>query len=145
MKKIGVIGAGTWGIALARMLANSNHSVIVWSALEKEIEELSATRKHPNLPEMEIPENLEFTKNIQEACEGKDILLMAVPSVFVRSTAAQMRPFVQDGQVIVDVAKGIEPSTLYTMTEVIKDELNKDGEHANIKLVALSGPPFVNI
>jgi glycerol-3-phosphate dehydrogenase (NAD(P)+) len=108
------------------MLANSNHDVIVWSALEKEIDELSATRKHPNLPEMEIPENLEFTKNIQEACEDKDILLMAVPSVFVRSTVAQMRPFVADGQIIVDVAKGIEADTLFTMTEVIRNEINKD-------------------
>lgn len=140
MRKIGVLGAGTWGIALARMLSNSNHSVTVWSALEKEIDELSATRKHPNLPKMEIPETLSFTKSIQEVCEDKDILLMAVPSVFVRSTSAQMRPFVKDGQIIVDVAKGIEASTLYTMTEVIKDELNKDGDHANIKLVALSGP-----
>lgn len=140
MQRIGVLGAGTWGMALARMLANSNHKVTVWSALEKEIEELAATRKHPNLPGMEIPEKVQFTKDIQSVCEEKDVLLMAVPSVFVRSTAERMRPFVQDGQIIVDVAKGIEPDTLFTMTEVIQDALNADGKHGNMKLVALSGP-----
>ena len=140
MKRIGVLGAGTWGMALARMLANSDHMVTVWSALEREIDEFSTTRKHPNLPGMEIPENIQFTKDIQLACEDKDVLLMAVPSVFVRSTAAKMREFVPDGQIVVDVAKGIEADTLFTMTEVIRDELNADGKHGNVKLVALSGP-----
>ena len=140
MRKIGVLGAGTWGMALARMLANSNHEVIVWSALEREIVEFSSTRKHPNLPGMEIPESIKFTKSIEEVCKNQDILLMAVPSVFVRSTAAQMRPYVADGQIIVDVAKGIEAETLSTMTEVIMDEINADGKHENVKLVALSGP-----
>lgn len=140
MQRIGVLGAGTWGMALARMLANSNHVVTVWSALEREITEFSASRKHPNLPGMVIPESIHFTKSIQEVCENKDILLMAVPSVFVRSTATQMRPFVADGQIIVDVAKGIEADSLLTMTEVIKDEINADKKHDHVKLVALSGP-----
>ena len=140
MQKIGVLGAGTWGMALARMLANSNHDVMVWSALKGEIEEFSKTRKHPNLPEMEIPEEIQFTPNIEDVCKDKDILLMAVPSVFVRSTVAQMRAVVPDGQIIVDVAKGIEADTLFTMTEVIRNEINMDGKHGNVKLVALSGP-----
>lgn len=140
MRKIGVLGAGTWGMALARMLANSNHDVMVWSALKGEIEEFSKTRKHPNLPGMEIPEEIQFTTNIEDVCKDKDILLMAVPSVFVRSTVAQMRAVVPDGQIIVDVAKGIEADTLFTMTEVIRNEINMDGKHGNVKLVALSGP-----
>ena len=81
-----------------------------------------------------------FTKNIEEVCTGKDILLFAVPSVFVRSTARTAAPFVPDGQVIVDVAKGIEPDTLFTLTQVIGDELGKDGKHSSVRLVALSGP-----
>lgn len=140
MRKIGVLGAGTWGMALARMLANERHHVMVWSALEKEIDEFAKTRKHPNLPGMDIPKEIQFTKSIKEVCKDKDILLMAVPSVFVRSTVAQMRPFVSDGQIIVDVAKGIEAETLFTMTEVIRNEINTDGKHENVKLVALSGP-----
>ena len=85
MRKIGVLGAGTWGMALARMLAVTDHEVMVWSALEKEVDEYSVTRKHPNLPGMTIPESIQFTKCIEEVCNDKDMLLMAVPSVFVRS------------------------------------------------------------
>ena len=140
MKRIGILGAGTWGMALARMLTVSGNDVLVWSAIEKEIDSLSTTRKHPNLPQMKIPDELRFTKSIEEVCKDKDILLFAVPSVFVRSTAAKARPYVADGQVIVDVAKGIEPDTLYTMTEILADELGKEGGPKGVRLVALSGP-----
>ncbi|MGN1334307.1 MAG: NAD(P)H-dependent glycerol-3-phosphate dehydrogenase [Anaerovoracaceae bacterium] len=140
MAKIGVLGAGTWGMALARMLCNMGHEVQVWSALPQEIDQLSTTGVHPKLKNMVIPKALKYTKEIQEVCTDKDILLFAVPSVFVRSTAKQAAEFIKDGQVIVDVAKGIEASTLYTMTEVIRDELDKKGGLANVKLVALSGP-----
>lgn len=139
-KHIGVLGAGTWGMALARMLTNSGHDVEVWSALEKEIDQLSETRVHPNLPGMVIPETIRFTKRIDQICAQKDILLFAVPSVFVRSTAKSAAPHIRNGQIIVDVAKGIESDTLYTMTEVIRDELNKFGNLEQVKLVALSGP-----
>ena len=124
MKRIGILGAGTWGMALARMLTVSGNDVLVWSAIEKEIDDLSTTRVHPNLPQMKIPEELRFTKSIEEVCKDKDILLFAVPSVFVRSTAA----------------KAIEPDTLYTMTEILADELGREGGPKNVRLVALSGP-----
>lgn len=136
MKSIGVLGAGTWGMALARMLYNSGHQVCVWSAVEKEIDEFSVTRKHPNLPGMEIPAGLEFTKDIEAVCANKDILLFAVPSVFVRSTARKAAPYIPNEQIIVDVAKGIEADTLFTMTQIIADEL----KNPTVKLVALSGP-----
>ena len=140
MKKIGVLGAGTWGIALARMLTNSGNDVVVWSALPAEIDNLVSTGVHPNLPYMEIPSAMKFTKSIEGVCTDKDVLLFAVPSVFVRGTAAAARPYIKKGQIIVDVAKGIEPDTLLTMTEVINDELLKGGEDPEVKLVALSGP-----
>ena len=137
--KIGVLGAGTWGMALARMLANDNYEVTVWSAIESEIDELDKTRRHKNLPGMIIPESILFTKDIKEVCTDKEILLFAVPSVFVRSTANKAKDYIKDGQIIVDVAKGIEADTLFTMSQVIEDEL-KDGKHDNVKIVALSGP-----
>ena len=140
MAKIGVLGAGTWGMALARMLCNMGHEVQVWSALPQEIDQLSTTGVHPKLKNMVIPKEMKYTKEIQEVCTDKDILLFAVPSVFVRSTAKQASEYMKDGQVIVDVAKGIEAGTLYTMTEVIRDELNKKGGLEKVKLVALSGP-----
>ena len=140
MSSIGVLGAGTWGMALARMLSNSGQDVTVWSAIKKEIDDLSSTRCHPNLPDMIIPDTIVFTKSIEEVCVQKDIILFAVPSVFVRSTAEKARQYIPDGQIVVDVAEGIEADTLYTMSEVIRDEIQKDGLHPNAKIVALSGP-----
>lgn len=134
--KIGVLGAGTWGMALARMLCLAGHDVTVWSAIEKEIDDLSNTRRHPNLADIELPEQIAYTKKIEEVCLEKDILLLAVPSPFVRATARKMAPLVSDGQIIVDVAKGIEENTLYTMTQIIADEI----QNPEVKLVALSGP-----
>ena len=136
MTKIGVLGAGTWGMALARMLCVSGNEVTVWSALPQEIDEFSTTRRHRNLPGMEIPEELLFTKEIEEVCRDKEILLFAVPSPFVRATAGKAAPYIKDGQIIVDVAKGIEADTLLTMTGIIADEL----KNPTVKLVALSGP-----
>ncbi len=138
--EIGVLGAGTWGMALARMLAKNKNQVTVWSAIEKEIDDLKTTGIHPNLKNMDIPKEIVFTKDLQEACKEKEILLLAVPSVFVRSTAERIRPYLEQDQIIVDVAKGIEAETLYTMTEVIRDAFGETGKEKNVKLVALSGP-----
>lgn len=135
MASIGILGAGTWGIALARMLTNCGHQVTVWSALPDEIDSLASTRIQKNLPDMVIPEETVFTKKIEEACVSKDIVLFAVPSVFVRTTARSAKPFLPEGQIIVDVAKGIEPDTLFTMTQVIENEVGKP-----LHAVALSGP-----
>ena len=132
--RIAVIGAGTWGMALTRMLSNSGHEVTVWSPIPTEIEELDKKRKQKNLPNMEIPKDVLFSKSIEDACRDKDILLFAVPSVFVRSTAKKASPYVTVGQIIVDVAKGIEPDTLMTMSEVIAQELPQS------RVIALSGP-----
>lgn len=140
MAAIGVLGAGTWGMALARMLCNMGHGVQVWSALPEEIDVLTATGRHPKLPNMEIPGALTYTKSIQEACADKDILLFAVPSVFVRSTARAACPYMASGQMIVDVAKGIESGSLFTLTQVIRDELSRRQELSDVRLVALSGP-----
>lgn len=134
--KIGILGAGTWGIALARMLCNARNSVIVWSAVESEIETLASTKTHPNFPEIRLPEQIIYTKDISTACKNVDILVFAVPSVFVRATARKAAPYISNGQIIVDVAKGIEEETLYTMTEIIADEI----KNPTVKLVALSGP-----
>ena len=135
MLSVGILGAGTWGIALARMLDLCGRQVTVWSALEEEIRRLSRTRRHPKLPGMEIPPGVCFTSEIARACREKDIIVFAVPSLYVRATAAKAAEYIQPGQVIVDVAKGMEAETLMTLTEVIGDEINKE-----IPLVALSGP-----
>ena len=136
MSKFSVIGAGTWGMALARMLAMNGNDVVVWSAIESEIDGMAATHTHPKLPGMIIPENVAFTKDLKSACEHGEFLLFAVPSVFVRSTAQRAAEFVREGHIIIDVAKGVEAGTLLTMSEVISDAM--PGKHPRV--VALSGP-----
>ena len=106
--KIGVLGAGTWGIALARMLSMAGHLVTVWSAVESEIDLLSSTGRHPNLHGVELPKEIRYTKDIQTACHEMNIILFAVPSPFVRATAKKVRPFISENQIVVDAAKGIE-------------------------------------
>ena len=138
MTKIAVFGAGTWGIALARLLAANGRDVTVWSAIPAELKSLAETRRHPNLPGMELPAGMHYTADIAEACTGRDILLFAVPSPFVRATAKKAAPHIAEGQIIVDVAKGVEDKTLMTMSEIIEDELAK--AHRKARVVALSGP-----
>ncbi len=138
MTKIAVFGAGTWGIALARLLAANGRDVTVWSAIPAELKSLAETHRHPNLPGMELPAGMHFTADIAEDCKGRDILLFAVPSPFVRATAKKAAPHIAEGQIIVDVAKGVEDKTLMTMSEIIEDELAK--VHRTARVVALSGP-----
>ena len=142
MRNIVVLGAGTWGMALARLLCNKGHEVVVWSALEKEIDEYSSTRKHPNLPEMVIPEDLGFSKGLEEAVRGKDLILFAVPSIFIRNTAKSVAAILRNETgdakpIIVTVAKGIEPGTSFTMSQIIEDEVDAECVKG---VAALSGP-----
>ncbi len=123
MAKIGIIGSGSWGIALASLLYNNKHEVTVWSALPEEITEMKTTRRHHTLPELVLPEDMIFTESLEEAMTGQDILVTAVPSIYVRSTAKRMNSFCRYGQVVVNVAKGIEESTLMTLSEVLEEEL----------------------
>lgn len=135
MAKIGMIGAGSWGIALTVLLHNNGHQVTVWSALENEITMLQTEREHKDkLPGVKLAEDIIFTTDLEKAMADKDILVLAVPSPFTRSTAHSMKPFVKDGQIIVNVAKGIEESTLFTLSQVIEEEI------PNADVTVLSGP-----
>ena len=135
MAKIGIIGAGSWGIALSVLLHNNGHEVTVWSALENEIAMLRAEHEHKDkLPGVKLSEEIAFTVDLSEAIAGKDILVLAVPSSFTRETAHQMRQYVADGQIIVNVAKGIEESSLMTLSQVIEEEVPQ------ADVAVLSGP-----
>ena len=132
---IGVIGAGTFGMSLARLLANKGYEVTVWSATESKIDEYIKTRRHKNLPNMVIPDSIIFTKNIADTCVGKDMIVFAVPSVYVRETARKTAAFIPENCIIVDVAKGIEADSLMSMSQVIESEMI-----VPVRMVALSGP-----
>ena len=97
MTKITVFGAGTWGIALARLLAVNGRDVTVWSAIPEELKSLSVTHRHPNLPGMELPATMHYTADIGEACAGRDILLFAVPSPLCAPPPKRPRPISPKG------------------------------------------------
>lgn len=133
--KIAMVGAGSWGIALARLLFKNGNDVTVWSALGDEIEMLNKYHEHVDkLKGVKLPEGMIFTTNLEETLKDAGIIVMAVPSSFVRSTAAKIAPFYKEDQIIVNVAKGIEETTLKTMSEIIYDEI------PSAKVAVLSGP-----
>ena len=124
MKKIGVIGAGSWGTALAWLLANNGHEVTLWSVMEDEVKMLNEKREHiSKLPGVKLQDTISITTDLEAAMKGKDVLVLAVPSPFTRSTSHMMQPFVAEGQLIVNVAKGVEETTLMTLSEIIEEEI----------------------
>lgn len=124
MAKISIIGAGSWGTALARLLAVNGHDVVMWSIVEDEIRMLQENHEHlTKLPGVKLSDDIVFTTDMECAVKGKDILVLAVPSPYTRSTSRTMAPYVSEGQIIVSVAKGIEESTLKVLADVIKEEI----------------------
>ena len=124
MRKIGIIGAGSWGTALAVNLARNNHEVVIWSIMEDEIKMLNEHREHiDKLPGVKLAENISFTTDMETAIKGMDMLVLAVPSIFTRSTSKNMTPFVEEGQIIACVGKGIEDDTFMTITDIVEEEI----------------------
>ncbi|WP_461811818.1 NAD(P)H-dependent glycerol-3-phosphate dehydrogenase [Faecalimonas sp.] len=135
MANVGVLGAGSWGTALALLLHKNGHKVTVWSISKEEVEMLLKEREHKSkLPGVKLPQEMQFTNELQEAIEGQDFMVLAVPSPFTRATARSMKPYVEENQIIVDVAKGIEEDTLMTLSQQIFEEIPQ----ANVAV--LSGP-----
>ena len=124
MRKIGIIGAGSWGTALAVNLARNNHEVVIWSIMEDEIKMLNEHREHiDKLPGVKLAETISFTTDMETAIKGMDMLVLAVPSIFTRSTSKNMAPFVEEGQIIACVGKGIEDNTFMTITDIVEEEI----------------------
>ena len=135
MANVGVLGAGSWGTALSVLLSDNGHQVTVWSIDENEVKMLSEKREHElKLPGVKLPDDMVITGDLEQTVKGKDFLVLAVPSPFTRSTARKMSPFVAEGQIIVDVAKGIEESTLLTLSRQIEQEIPQ------ADVAVLSGP-----
>lgn len=134
---ISVLGAGTWGTALTILLANKGKDVILWSKLPAEIEALENDRTQiKNLPGSVLPESVKLTTDYEYACSSSEpeLIVFAVASPFVRATAKLVSPFIKEGQRIVNVAKGIEESTLSTLLDIINDEIPQ------ADIAVLSGP-----
>ena len=135
MAKVGVLGAGSWGTALSVLLHDNGHQVTIWSIDGNEVKMLDEKREHElKLPGVKLAEDMVITGDLETAVRGKDFLVLAVPSPFTRETARKMKPYVADGQIIVDVAKGIEESTLMTLSRQIEEEIPQ------ADVAVLSGP-----
>lgn len=135
MAKIGMIGAGSWGTALALLCDKNGHEVTIWSIMKDEVEMLRTKRQHETkLPGVILPEKIEITNDLKKAMTDKDVLVLAVPSAFTRSTARSMKAFLKPGQLIVNVAKGIEEHTMLTLSEIIEEELPE------AEVAVMSGP-----
>ena len=135
MKKISVIGAGSWGTALACLLNDNQHNVTIWSIDKNEVEMLTTYREQKEkLAGVKVADEIKITADLKEALTDKDIVVMAVPSIFVRSTAKKMAEVMSGSPIIVNVAKGIEEDTLLTLTDIIKEELTE------YQVAVLSGP-----
>ncbi len=138
-QQIGIIGAGSWGIALAYLLNKNGHDVIVWSRSEATVEKLRAYHgNEEKLPGVILDESVKFTSNIEDVVKGKDIIVLVIPSAHMRETVKKIAPFIEDTdehkQIIVNCSKGIEESTLMVMSDVILDEI------PGSNVCVLSGP-----
>ncbi len=135
--KVAVLAAGTWGITLATLLFRKGLAVRVWEHDASLVEALRATRRHPNLPHLEIPEALPLTADLSEALQGAEVVACVVPAAHMRETCRRVRDSGYRGQPFVICSKGIEGGTHALLSEVAEAEL---GPRVRPVLGVLSGP-----
>ena len=139
-KQVAVIGAGSWGTALAMIAARNRHQVKLWAREPQVADEINRTRRNPfYLSDFELPENIRATTLLEDAVEGADFALLVVPSHAMRETVIRLLPLLKSDIVLVSAAKGVENSTLMRMEEVVSDVIS---ESFTPRYVALSGPSF---
>lgn len=134
MKKIAIIGSGSWGTALGIYLTKLGHNVIMWSFMESEMKSINEDKKCVFLPDAIIPYGLVCTNSFEEALAGAEIILHVTPSKFVRSTIKGYKDFVKENQIVLMCSKGFERETCLTLDEVMEQEL------PGIKTGIFSGP-----
>ena len=133
--KIAVIGSGSWGTAIAVMLASRGHNVYLWSWIQEETDRLASDRENKEfLPYIKFPDTIYCTHDMQECTENAELIITAAPSPATRTTAKQLAPYVSDGQKIVNISKGLEEGTLLRLSEVYKQEIPQ------VDMSVMSGP-----
>ncbi|MGL5330798.1 MAG: NAD(P)H-dependent glycerol-3-phosphate dehydrogenase [Peptostreptococcaceae bacterium] len=135
MEKICVLGAGSWGSALALSVAKKGYEVKLWTLSEEQANKVNTTKENIDyLPGVLFPNNISLTTDIEEAVKDSILIVLAVPSQAIRSVCKQIQPFVTNNQILVDVAKGLEKGTGLRLSDVCKEEL------PNNPYAVLSGP-----
>lgn len=133
--KIAVIGSGSWGCAAAVLLANKGYDVYLWSWQQEETDRLNCDRENKKvLPGIYFPDNIICSHDMAFCTEGADLIVTVVPSIATRSTAKQLAKCVPEGQIIVNLSKGLEDGTLLTLSRVYREEIPK------AKMAVMSGP-----
>ncbi len=137
-KKIAMIGAGSWGTALALVLADNGHTVNLWGKNGQDIEEIN--KNHVNkryLPEIKLSENIIGYTSMQESLEDVHYIVLSVPTKAMREVIQQIIPYLEEPKTFIHVSKGIEPGTLLTISEIMEEEIP---EKLLKSIVVLSGP-----
>ncbi len=135
MNKIAIIGAGSFGVALSKVLSKDDNEVYLWSYFEDEALMLQQKREHvQKLPNVIIPENVICTSDMKLTLDGADMVVLVVPSQVVRQTARNMSKYIKEGTIVVCCSKGIEQQTDCLLTDVIEQEI------PNCRVGVLSGP-----
>ena len=123
MKNIAIIGSGSWGVALGIHMAKLGHNIKIWSYLKEEADLINNERKCKFLPEIELPDNIIATQSYEECIKDSEYIFQVTPSQVVRNTVRQYKEYV-DKQPIIICSKGFEKDTLYTLNEIVEEELN---------------------
>ena len=135
MARIAVLGAGSWALGISILLHDNGHEVTIWSALQEELEQIDQHHENPKyLPGIRIPADIHTEPDIAKAVSGKDVIVLAVASKYIRNTAKLLNGLIPDGQILVNLAKGIESDSLSPLSEVIREEV------PNANICVLSGP-----
>lgn len=138
MAKVAVLGAGSWGTAIAFVLANNDHDTVIWARREEQVAEIN--EQHTNaryLKEAQLPHNLRATSDLKEAVDGADAIVLAVPTKAMRAILADLNGVVAKPTKWIHVSKGIEPDSLLRVSEVLEEVLRPELIES---IVALSGP-----
>ncbi|WP_231688170.1 NAD(P)H-dependent glycerol-3-phosphate dehydrogenase [Bacillus sp. FJAT-18017] len=136
--EIAVLGAGSWGTALAIVLADNGHNVKLWSHNPDQVQEINESRTNAKyLPGIEIPALIEAVSSISDALQGTDTVVLAVPTKAIREVVGKMKSVQNSPVTVVHVSKGIEPDSLLRISEMIQEEMPSESVKA---IVVLSGP-----
>ena len=134
--RIAVIGAGSWGTAVAWLLGSNGHHITMWAREGDIAEGINAEHRNPvYLTAVDLPQSVSATSDYERAVERADLVVMVTPTIGMRETATHLKPYVPHTTPVVSLAKGLEKDTLLRMTQVLEDVL---GNRA--RLAALSGP-----
>ena len=139
-KDVAVIGAGSWGTALAKVLGDKGYDVRLWAHRPEHAAEISSGENKLYLPGFTLPSTIQASSDLAHTVRGAIFVIMVVPSHVFRSVFSRLLPMLDDGAVVVSASKGIENESLMTMSQVMEDELTKSGRNAAVGVLA--GPSF---